>query len=596
MERFKGHKGLNISTGQRATPRAIEAVAPSTSQDPRGGWAVAAGISVLILLAYLFMTTRCTLWDRDEPQYARVTVEMIQSGNYLYPTLNGQLYPDKPIMMYWLMSAPMRWFGPGEFASRFFSAIGAAITCLLTYGIGRQLLGHRCGLWAMAAMGSSLMMMILGTLGTADAVLLAWIAGGMAVVAQSLFKGVRPWHPAVLAVMFGGAMLTKGPMGLVPLLVSVGILWFGRRGSMPLNGRYLAMATGMAGLGACAFLAWLLPANQATQGLLAERLVGHDMMERSYRPQEGHGGRFFLYLPYYIPVIAGGFFPWILHLPAGLSAMAGGRIGGLKGRALLLGWLAPVILLMSVVATKLPHYILPIWPALALTVGGLIVAFERGTLTDRDRRWLRAGVWFFAPLATVASLGLAIAPWFLPLPALRWPAMAMGPILLATTILAVREHLHTGPRASAKVLLAGMTMLTVIFLLEVMPAVEPAKISPSLVQQLRRHADADVPVATFKYIEPTLDFYLQGRQPVVPLLNEQAVLAWSRESQPGVLVIPADRLVRLESRLGPLGIPVIARKTGLNYSKGKWEEVLALGRNLPAGSRAALAVCPAGAR
>jgi 4-amino-4-deoxy-L-arabinose transferase-like glycosyltransferase len=67
---------------------------------------------------YLLFAGSSTLWDRDEALYARATVEMIESGNYFVPTFNGEAWADKPILLYWLMSVPVRLFGPSEVACR----------------------------------------------------------------------------------------------------------------------------------------------------------------------------------------------------------------------------------------------------------------------------------------------------------------------------------------------------------------------------------------------------------------------------------------------------------------------------------------------
>ena len=114
---------------------------------PRHGCASCV-IAVVVACVYWFIDTRSTLWDRDEPRFARATVEMVESGNYLYPTFNGHLRPDKPILIYWLMSVPIRVLGPTSLACRFFAAIGIAITCVFTFLLGRRFLDVRAGLWS----------------------------------------------------------------------------------------------------------------------------------------------------------------------------------------------------------------------------------------------------------------------------------------------------------------------------------------------------------------------------------------------------------------------------------------------------------------
>ena len=96
---------------------------------------ICAGFAAL----YLLIAGSSTLWDRDEPRYARATAEMVESGNYLVPTFNGEVWFDKPILLYWLMSVPVRLLGPSEIACRFAGVIGTAITLLLTFFIGIKL-------------------------------------------------------------------------------------------------------------------------------------------------------------------------------------------------------------------------------------------------------------------------------------------------------------------------------------------------------------------------------------------------------------------------------------------------------------------------
>ena len=79
----------------------------------------------------------------------------------------------------------------------------------------------------------------------------------------------------------------------------------------------------------------------------------------------------------------------------------------------------PIFIVMTLAATKLPHYIVFIWPAMALAVGGTIVAAKQDGLTERDRMWLRRGVWFFGLFAIVTTLVLMIGPWFVEIPGLR---------------------------------------------------------------------------------------------------------------------------------------------------------------------------------
>jgi len=229
---------------------------------------------------------------------------------------------------------------------------------------------------------------------------------------------------------------------------------------------------------------------------------------------------------------------------------------------------------MTLAVTKLSHYILFIWPALALAVAGTIVAAQQNRLTARDQMWLRRGVWFFGPPAIAIALGLMLGPYFFPIAGLRWSGIAAGTMLLVVAAVAIYLQRADRTYASAKVLLVGMFALNIPILFGVLPAIEQIKISPPIARAVKARTDKEVPVATYKYSEPTLNFYV-GRK-IEMLRNEDAVATWSRQPKPGVLIIPKDVLTETQEGFGLLSLEQIASKKGLNYSKGKPLEVVAL--------------------
>lgn len=274
--------------------------------------ALALGLTAVILIGLLFVTTRSTLWDRDEPRFSEATVEMVHSGNYLFPTFRGELRPDKPILIYWLMSLPVRILGPTELACRFFAPVGAALACLLTYYLGCHLSGPGAGLSSMIILATTPLLLMTGTAATTDAVLLATIVGAFAVFQAAFMKGVKKIHVVALALMLGASLLTKGPVGLaLTALGMIVILAFARRLSFPWVGYLLVSAVLAIGI----FLAWAIPANDATGGEFLRRGIGYHVLARAVRPIDSHGGTFLLFLPYYIPVVIFAFFPGSSSFP-----------------------------------------------------------------------------------------------------------------------------------------------------------------------------------------------------------------------------------------------------------------------------------------
>lgn len=549
----------------------------------------AIGLTVIIFASLLFTTTRSTLWDRDEPRFSEATVEMVHSGNYLVPTFRGELRPDKPILIYWLMSLPVRIFGPTELACRFFAPVGAALACLMTYRMGWHLFGPGVGFMAMIILTTTPLLLVTGTAATTDAVLLATIVWAFVIFEAGLRSGLKKIHVVMLSLALGAALLTKGPVGLIiPLLGVIAILIVARKFSFTWAAYLLPSVI----LGIVIFLAWAIPANEATHGEFFRRGIGYHVMARTARPIDSHGGNFFLFLPFYIPVVILAFFPWTLFLPSALSALWGGRIGGEHGRSFLFGWMISTFLLMSFVSTKLPHYILPIWPALSLVVTGTISAAEKGTLAPRDITWLKYGRWLFGLIGFIGGLVLLVGPWFVPAlglslpggepaePGLSWPITGLGSVLLVMTALVLREHAARRYRSTVGILTAGVIALMFILVVFGLPMIERFKVSKPLTDAIRSQTAANVPVAQLDYDEPSLIFYL-GRQHLKWVENDSGAIAWAKEQKPGVLVISRKALNRIETENGPLRLKEIASARGFNYSNGKWVDLVALGRSLP---------------
>jgi 4-amino-4-deoxy-L-arabinose transferase-like glycosyltransferase len=615
-----------------------ERAGPEVTCRKRPGWGAALALAGAIFALLLALASRTTLWDRDEPRFAQATVEMIASGDYLVPTFNGSLRPDKPILAYWSMALPMRLLGPSAVAARLGSAVAMAIAALLTFAATRRLLPAGAGLWAMAVLAATPLAVVEGQAATADALLLAAVTGALACFAAALTGDGRSLWPWLgLGVALGLAQLAKGPVGLaVPGLgIATTLAILGRRARQEVEtaagpgeaevvpiGMYAMRAALAALLGVAIFCAWGVPANLATGGELARVGIGKHVVGRALGAMEGHGGGawhgwrgWVSGLPFYLAVAWLGFAPWVLWLPAAASATLGGRLGGERGRALLIGWVVPTFALMTLVATRLPHYVLPAWPALALAVGGTLEAERRGELAPRDLRWLRRGAWLLGPLvglalAAVAALAvLAVfgrhSAWAGHEPVagasradvaagLALPCLALAAVLAVAGGWALRDHLAGRYRRAATVLVGGALAAALVAGDMVAPAVERLKPTPRLAAAVRAATAPAVPVATFEYAEPSFTFYL-GRWPVRELRDTGAVAAWAAEVGPGVLVLPRSVSQALGRELA--GTTEIAAAEGWNVAKGRPLELVALlrGPRWAAGGAAAAPGHAAGA-
>lgn len=530
-------------------------------------------IAAGILFFYLLIAGQSTLWDRDEPRYARATVEMIESGNWLVPTLNGKIWFDKPILIYWMMAIPVKLFGPTEIACRFFAALGTSITCLLTFFIGKRLFDARVGLWAEIISATTLLTVAIGSLAIVDGILLPLIVGQMAIMIRWYDSKIRVIDVIVVGVLMGLGMLAKGPGGIMPAIAMVPILWFSRKNfsNFIKAGVWLSIAVI---IGAVIFLTWAIPANNASNGLFVKNFIGERVFSWATTSLHGHGGNFFLFLPYYFPITIFCFFPWVMFLPGAISVLKGGRMGDRKSQIILTAWGISIFILITLMKTKLPHYALFIWPVFSIATAAVVFT-DKDKFTVWDRKWLRGGIWFFVVPAVMLAVGVIVGPWFTqPIPILRIGGAISGAVLLIITVISIRLQLKEEFVKSAKVLLVGMFVVAVPILFGLLPGLEQMKITPPLARAIVANTTADTAVAACDFSEPSLNFYISRN--VKDLDDEDGILKWIKERPGAILIIPENRLAEILKNNGPLPLYEIASKNGYNYSYGKDWKILVM--------------------
>ena len=523
----------------------------------------------------MILSPATQLWDRDEPLYARAAVEMLRSGHWLVPTFDGSVFADKPPLIYWLMAASVKVFGVNEFAFRFVSCVSIAASALLTFLIARRLFDDRTGLWAMAIFATTTMSVYLGAAAMLDAALLAFI-----LLAFWAYVEIR-WADAprtVFVPLFGVAlalsMLTKGPVG--PAVVGAALLseWvLSSRGSRPTAGLVALLAVaGLFALGA--FLAWAVPANTDSGGaILRTGLLVH-VIGRALAPMQDHGGSglegYLSTLFVYVPVIVIGMLPWSTDLPAVLATI--GRRGQVRGEAhlFLWSWAISTFVLFTIAATKLPHYVFPLFPALAIEIaafGQVRQASSRSAVLTAIGDYGQAG--FMA----VGVVGLVAAVFLVAGPAYKAGVLLTAAVAAVATVIVFRlrrsGQLDAAWRltlVTAPIVFFGIYWLTA-------PGLEPEiKISKAIALSVAGHGATGLPVFTAGYSEPSLDFYLNHPpgDPVRDLsANASAAVAELRSARRGAIVVATeDRYRQIAQAAAPTKLVVLSRFEAYNLNEG----------------------------
>jgi len=379
----------------------------------QGVWRIAA-LALLLATAFTYFAWLgdMPLSDRDEGEYAASVAAMIRSGDYLVPTLNGEHYLEKPILLFWSIAASFRAWGPGEFAARFPSALSAFLLVLLTGLLVWRVSGSLApATLAAGALAFSPLLVLVGRACLTDALLTLFTTFSLAaffLAQEAEPPGERFWYLAAWAGL-GLGFLTKGPVAAAVVLPAALIyaIWQGRLGRA-LKGSHLLW-------GLLVFtlinLPWYGLAFYELGGEFWRSFFLDQNLRRFGEVLLGHGGN----LAYYLPVLFFGAFPFsAAALPALVRAL--GKNPALARRAdplARLRLLAAISLLWTVIvfslaATKQINYILPALPFAAILAGYFLWRLGAGEAPGRAARIIFWG--FLAFGAVVWFLALAGVP------------------------------------------------------------------------------------------------------------------------------------------------------------------------------------------
>ncbi len=272
------------------------------------------------------------LFGRDEALYAEAAREMLASGDWITPRVNGALFFEKPPLYYWLAGTSYSVFGVSPFAARLPAALSAILTTVLTAHLAARVWGRRAGLLAGLALATSLQMIVIGRLGIMDLPLTCLITLALLAYAQWRRRG-GIFAPAAFGLLVGLAVLMKGVAGgLGPAVAAVHAAAY-RRGPRRISAGSLLLAAAAFALVA---VPWFAAMGLRHGEGYASTLFLHEHLTRMVRPLQGHGGPLF----YYLLLIAVSFFPWVVFLPAAMRRRDTSDEPKSFWRSLLLVWIA----------------------------------------------------------------------------------------------------------------------------------------------------------------------------------------------------------------------------------------------------------------
>ena len=403
----------------------------------------------LVAIAFLisfFGLGSATLFDVDEAVFSQATKEMVESGDWITPTYNGENRYDKPILFYWLMAVSYKVFGVNEFGARFPSALSGFLLCLTLFFFVRHSHDAERAFYAALPLALSLYFLVYSHAAVTDMALTLFIALAL----FSFFLSLESRESAGryiygLYVFSALAFLTKG---LIGILFPFGIAVLYQMATEGVKG----MKRVFSASGIFLFLVLSAPWYIAQLGINGNEFIQQFFIKHHFKRYtgviSGHKGPLY----YYIPVLIVGLMPWVAFLPGGIRE-------ALKDRTRLrvtgnwvpernsslitrctsldlfaLTWFSFIFLFFSLSTTKLPNYILPAVPAAVILISSGMAA------RDKWRKYANAGIAVIMVVIGVAFLisekylvnfGISDTGWILPV---GLAALAVALICLYATV------------------------------------------------------------------------------------------------------------------------------------------------------------------
>lgn len=394
---------------------------------------LAATFLVLLCLAlYLPGLATLPVTDRDEARFAQASKQMLESGNFVDIRFQTEPRYKKPIGIYWLQSASVATLSPGDltqiWAYRVPSLLGIIGGVMLTWWAARPIFGRETALLAAALVACAFTLSLEARIAKSDAVLLAAIVATQGALARLyLVPGTGARTAALFWAALGAGILIKGPVAPAVTGLTIGaILIFDHNRAWLRNLRALWGVPLMLAI----TLPWFIAIGIASKGEFYRLAFGEDFLGKLQGGKEKHWGP----PGFYFVLFWWSFWPATLVAPGGVALWLW-RNRQLHLKALfLLAWVIPFWIALEATPTKLPHYAMPLYPAIAMGAAWVLHEMLEGRIAPMRSYAHAAGLWLFVALAQAGFLAflliyfnVAPSPWL----ALLAPAFVVVAVLTA---------------------------------------------------------------------------------------------------------------------------------------------------------------------
>lgn len=538
-----------------------------TGPDRSGRWRDLCLLAVVFGVLFSVALGRAELGNPDEGRYAEIPREMVASGDWVTPRLNGVAYFEKPPLVYWLVAICQVAFGPGEWALRITPVGFAVLGVVLTYLMVRRLSTRPAAVIAAGVLGTSLFYFAIGRLLLLDMVVSVLITATLGCFIAGVREPPGPRRRAMFYGLYVSASLATLSKGLIGFLLpgAVMFLWllvFNQWQRL----RPFYLPTGLL-LFAVVAVPWHVLAAQRNP-TWAHFYFVHEHWERFTTATHGRVRPWW----FFVPLVVFGFWPWTGFFPGALRA----AVGRWRERAqnsdawFLVVWAGFIFAFFSLSHSKLPPYVLPVFPPLAALAGiGVARQIEGGQA--RELRWAIDAAAGLGGLLAIALVGAVMWPALVKLDEtqtmnLRPLAAVMAAILTIGSGSAIALVRSRGFRAAV-----GAVFLTAAVFLAVL-GFATADIQPGGTAELARFVKTRLPPAAsvYHYHDFFHDFtYYAGRfVGTVEFHGDELELLNDRAAQASGRFIDEDTF--RDRWHGPELVFVVVRKKTLRELQGRF--------------------------
>jgi 4-amino-4-deoxy-L-arabinose transferase-like glycosyltransferase len=536
-------------------------------------------LAAFCLLVYLPGLSTIPPLDRDESRYVQASRQMLESGDFVTIRFQESERNKKPVMIHWLQSGLVSLLSDPQADDlvpyRLVSVAGATTAVLLTFGLGQTLVGRAGAFMGALVLAGCTILATEAHIAKTDAALLASVAATMGLLGRAYLHGRddhRPPFGLLPALTFWIAAaigtLIKGPLPLLFAGFAVVMLLIADRKQEGLS-RWLVSLRPLWGipLYLLIVLPWFIAVSRQTHGQFIAQAWQGDILPKLFSGQESHGKP----PGFYVALAVIGLWPGSLFLVTGLCWLW--RRRDEPAARFLLAWAIPTWAMFELIATKLPHYVLPAYPALALAVGGGIAEASASGQVVAARLW--SLLWGLACLVFAAAVILAFYHLGLEATVPAWTAAGLALVMapIGCALFWTRR-----PQQAFVAGVAGGGLLFALLFSTVLPALRPIWVARNLQEMLAAEGLDGRPVISVGFNEPSLVFLL-GTGTVLGGAGD-VVAAWQGAEPDAIALVEGRQAAGFASALRAAGLSAdeVSRLPGVNYSNGRHVEIALMRR------------------